>query len=719
MSAPTHTSPASASGGTHVAVTVAATATLVLGMLVAVLAGTVQRGAATGFGDGIDVSWAPAEQVLADGATADAARLEALPDGRLAAVLVADGSSYGNPGVDVLVTRVRSAVGTWSDAEVVPTAGSTMHHSTFDTYADTAGRILAVWADTEGTDDGQWSIQWASRGIDGTWSTPAELYAARTNNFNNLALEATYVTPRLVPSGDVVTLAWTDAAGYSTARIDVEDDPFHARRWTGGAWGPVLSTDGYSVAASGIDPTSPENVQIWADPSRSARVSDGRISIVYTLRKSRPIHSTGVPPGDGYTGVNVANVWDGVPETRWQATSETTWVMHLDPDDAGWGVPQQLVRSDNSGTVCNPPQLPADPPLEANWSVWKAASLDPGITTSCTGTESRATGAAYASDGTLRVSLRYRSGPGADVTINQYLDIPCDDPSGSDTYRFCFDDWGPTDWVVDWPAARIGIPMGDDGVGVDAAQEGTWTPLPTSTTVSTDAGPVTVTDQSGPDGASILIDSGDTVEWVPNPDGGTVYVTHVFAHGDDVAIFYRSGTEDGHPECAMGVLRGGEDTVTGPLSGCATGTTPAERDVVQLTDGRLAHIDVTGIGTPVRILGADGAGPTGATTGPTGPTAPNPLPPPPSTFTNTETPTITGKARVGRKLKAKPGSWSPAPATIGYQWFANNKSIKKATAKKLRLKAGHRGKKISVRITVTRAGVATVVRVVKAKGRVK
>ncbi len=67
-------------------------------------------------------------------------------------------------------------------------------------------------------------------------------------------------------------------------------------------------------------------------------------------------------------------------------------------------------------------------------------------------------------------------------------------------------------------------------------------------------------------------------------------------------------------------------------------------------------------------------------------------------------PTIKGKAVVGKKLTALPGTWGPAPVTLTYQWLRNGAPIAGATGSKYKLKKKDKGKKISVTVTGTKAG---------------
>ncbi|HWJ85232.1 MAG TPA: Ig-like domain repeat protein, partial [Cellulomonas sp.] len=77
-------------------------------------------------------------------------------------------------------------------------------------------------------------------------------------------------------------------------------------------------------------------------------------------------------------------------------------------------------------------------------------------------------------------------------------------------------------------------------------------------------------------------------------------------------------------------------------------------------------------------------------------------------------PTISGKAKVGSRLTAKPGTWSPSSVRTSFQWLANGKSIKGATKSTYTPRTTDVGKKLSVRVTATRAGHRTAVATSKA-----
>ncbi len=71
-------------------------------------------------------------------------------------------------------------------------------------------------------------------------------------------------------------------------------------------------------------------------------------------------------------------------------------------------------------------------------------------------------------------------------------------------------------------------------------------------------------------------------------------------------------------------------------------------------------------------------------------------------------PRIKGKARVGRTLVATKGTWTRTPTVHQYRWLRNGKVIKgKAGAKKKYVvRRGDKGKRISVRVTVRKSGLA-------------
>jgi hypothetical protein len=78
-----------------------------------------------------------------------------------------------------------------------------------------------------------------------------------------------------------------------------------------------------------------------------------------------------------------------------------------------------------------------------------------------------------------------------------------------------------------------------------------------------------------------------------------------------------------------------------------------------------------------------------------------------ASFAKQAKPVIKGKAVRNKRLSVKVGTWSPTPA-ISYRWYANGKAIKGATSGSLKLTKSLVGKRITVKVTATKAGYATV-----------
>ncbi|WP_165375494.1 hypothetical protein [Sanguibacter massiliensis] len=83
-------------------------------------------------------------------------------------------------------------------------------------------------------------------------------------------------------------------------------------------------------------------------------------------------------------------------------------------------------------------------------------------------------------------------------------------------------------------------------------------------------------------------------------------------------------------------------------------------------------------------------------------------------FTAAPRPTVSGTARVGKKLTARAGTWKPA-ATVSYRWLRDGRSISGATRSTYTVTAADRGRRISVRVTARRAGYATTSKVSAAR----
>ncbi|MCX4796808.1 hypothetical protein OG497_22625 [Streptomyces sp. NBC_01242] len=75
---------------------------------------------------------------------------------------------------------------------------------------------------------------------------------------------------------------------------------------------------------------------------------------------------------------------------------------------------------------------------------------------------------------------------------------------------------------------------------------------------------------------------------------------------------------------------------------------------------------------------------------------------------NSTPPAITGTAKVGERLTATTGTWTPAPASYAYQWNADGKPVSGATASTYTVPAALLGKKLTVTVTARRTGTPDV-----------
>lgn len=130
------------------------------------------------------------------------------------------------------------------------------------------------------------------------------------------------------------------------------------------------------------------------------------------------------------------------------------------------------------------------------------------------------------------------------------------------------------------------------------------------------------------------------------------------------------------------------------ITAVVTGTSPAAAGVTLFASatGTVAHPPVA---TP----------PVATTPNPPATTPTQPPAPTLGTLTAPR-PTITGRAKVGKTLTAKPGSWT-AGTKLSFAWSANGKRIKGADDRTLKLSKALKGKRISVEVTGKKPGYRT------------
>ncbi|MFJ9429344.1 hypothetical protein ACIRQY_06725 [Streptomyces sp. NPDC101490] len=84
----------------------------------------------------------------------------------------------------------------------------------------------------------------------------------------------------------------------------------------------------------------------------------------------------------------------------------------------------------------------------------------------------------------------------------------------------------------------------------------------------------------------------------------------------------------------------------------------------------------------------------------------------------TKAPALTGTVKVGRTLTLNRGTWTPAPTSYAYQWYANGRAVAGATRGTFTLTKAQRGTKITVRVTAHRTGDLSGVAWTRASGAV-
>jgi hypothetical protein len=72
------------------------------------------------------------------------------------------------------------------------------------------------------------------------------------------------------------------------------------------------------------------------------------------------------------------------------------------------------------------------------------------------------------------------------------------------------------------------------------------------------------------------------------------------------------------------------------------------------------------------------------------------------------TPTLSGTAKVGSTLTAVPGTWSPAPVALTYQWYRSGVAITGASLPSYKLTASDIAKTVTARVPGKKAGYTTI-----------
>jgi hypothetical protein len=161
-----------------------------------------------------------------------------------------------------------------------------------------------------------------------------------------------------------------------------------------------------------------------------------------------------------------------------------------------------------------------------------------------------------------------------------------------------------------------------------------------------------------------------------------------------------------NPECYITPDQGepaAEDATFGPDSDSAVYSEGGDLWVVRGLASCSAATAIAKIATggtepdwsPAPLSAPPAGGPGGGGTGTSG-----------HAFDLGKAPVVSGKAKVGRKLHASTGTWSPSPASVTYTWLRNGKVVAGRTGATYKLGKADRGKRIQVRVTVHKGGYA-------------
>ena len=88
-------------------------------------------------------------------------------------------------------------------------------------------------------------------------------------------------------------------------------------------------------------------------------------------------------------------------------------------------------------------------------------------------------------------------------------------------------------------------------------------------------------------------------------------------------------------------------------------------------------------------------------------------------FSRAPNPRITGRAKLRRTLRARVGTWSPAPSSVSYRWYRSGRLVRGATGQRYRLTRRDLRKRIRVVVTAEKSDYVTTARGSAATKRVK
>ena len=88
-------------------------------------------------------------------------------------------------------------------------------------------------------------------------------------------------------------------------------------------------------------------------------------------------------------------------------------------------------------------------------------------------------------------------------------------------------------------------------------------------------------------------------------------------------------------------------------------------------------------------------------------------------FSRAPNPRVAGRAKIRRTLRARVGTWSPAPSSVSYRWYRSGRLVRGATGKRYRLTRRDLRKRIRVVVTAEKSGYVSTARGSAATSRVR
>ncbi|MFF7974329.1 hypothetical protein [Streptomyces sp. NPDC007905] len=573
---------------------------------------------------------------------------------------------WRNKAADATAWDIQAAVkpansGTWSAPHTLFTSGDAAAQAVLAVTAD--GHALAAWTTGNGNDG---TLATLSAGWDpaaGMWSDPTTV-----TGYDGLDLSM----PELAAAADgTVTAVWDQGDGYLNHEVMTATLAPGATAWSvphrlgsfssGGIWDIALD-----VAPDGAATT------VWDayDSLDEAHV----VSTATRATAGGDWSSPAVLPGTDAQSSDVGVSMDarGATTVLWQSASangvENLKSVTRTSPAGSWGPAKTAVPSlqdnDDSGPLTAP-----NGDITYVWAGWNAGAGMP-IVQAVTRSASTGTWSAPRTLSTGYVNRQVDASIGADGTVQVVWPQTPGIDNGNDHY-------------LEW-AVRA------DGIWSKATALNT-TPVADVPDMDALTGEVA----AGPDGRATVL--GRTAVYAPGTSDR--YTSQVWSRSQTLLAKPQITTK----ATVAGTARTGSKlTCSAAWSGYnATAAWSWLRDGRTISDATGATRTLTSDDythkISCKVTVSNGAGSVNSTS----PAVTVAVGPPLKT---TKAPSISGTAKVGYKLTAAHGTWSPTATSYSYSWKRNGRTITGATKSAYALVKADKGQKITVKVTAHRHG---------------